>query len=326
MGAIEPTIEQRDGAPTRRVVPSAGDPVLVALVGAGISGSRTPRMHEAEGARLGLRYQYRRIDTDALALGPAELAGIVRHARLFGFAGLNVTIPWKQAVIACLDGLAPDAAAIGAVNTVVFAEGRAIGHNTDAWGFAESARHGLAGASFGRVVLMGAGGAGLAVARALLDLGVGRLEIHDTDGARAQALAARLAGNPLPRAGAASNRAALARDAAAARVSVVEDLAGSVVAADGLVNATPMGMAKFPGMAIDPAWLAPHQWVADIVYVPLETALLRAARAAGCRVLPGAGMAVYQAVRAFELFTGIRPDAAAMRATFDAFDQQGPGG
>ena len=302
MGAIEPTLEQRTPTALRAAPRAArGDTVLAALVGAGIAGSRTPRMHEVEGARLGLRYQYRRIDTDALALGAADLAGLVHHARLFGFAGLNVTIPWKQAVIDCLDELSPDAAAIGAVNTIVFRGARAIGHNTDAWGFAESFRRGLPGALTQRVVLLGAGGAGLAVARALLELGVEQLDLHDVDPARAAALAERLGGR-------------------AAGVGVLDGLAAGVTAADGIVNATPMGMAKFPGTAIDPAWLQRRHWVADIVYVPLETELLRAARALGCRTLPGAGMAVFQAVRAFELFTGIRPDAAAMRATFDAFD------
>ena len=214
-----------------------------------------------------------------------------------GFAGVNITFPYKKAVIDLLDEISDPARRVGAVNTVVFANGGRRGHNTDFWGFSESLRQGLPDVPKQTVLLLGAGGAGGAVAHALKSLGVETLLIHDRD---------RLAAKHL------------ADDVGAV---VVDDLAQSAANADGIVNATPMGMAKLPGTAIDPVMLAPRHWVADIVYFPLETELLRAARLAGCRTLSGAGMAVFQAVRAFGLFTGLSADPARMRATFETFDK-----
>ena len=104
------------------------------------------------------------------------------------------------------------------------------------------------------------------------------------------------------------------------RARTVTDIGEAAGIADGIVNATPVGMLKMPGMPIDGALIVPRQWVADIVYFPLETELLAHARAKGCAVLSGAGMALFQAVRAFELFTGVTPDADRMKAVFDSFD------
>lgn len=103
-----------------------------------------------------------------------------------------------------------------------------------------------------------------------------------------------------------------------ADVQAVTEVAGAAKQADGIVNTTPVGMIRHPGLPIDDALIEARHWVADVVYFPLETALIRHARALGCPVLPGGGMAVYQAVRAFELFTGLAPDAAAMAETFRA--------
>jgi len=262
------------------------------LVGRGIQLSRTPAMHEAEAEAQGLSCSYVLLDTDAGTDGP--LAGILDMAEGEGFAGLNVTFPYKQEVIPHLDSLSDAASRIGAVNTVVFRDGKRFGHNTDFWGFSESLRQGLPGAGMDTVLLVGAGGAGAALAHALCDLGVRQLLITDTRAGAAKALAASVG----------------------PRVAGADDVATAAAEADGIVNATPMGMAKLPGTAIDTALLEPRHWVADIVYFPLETALLRAARKRGCRTLSGEGMAVYQAVRAFELFTGRPADAGRMRETF----------
>lgn len=279
-------------------VPTA-ESTTIGLVGRGIAASLSPAMHEQEGRRLGLQYHYHLIDFDRLGLDDASLPAVLAEARQLGFAGLNVTFPFKQSIVPLLDGLAPDAAAIGAVNTVVFGKDRtAIGHNTDCWGFAESLRQGLGGVAGHRVLQLGSGGAGAAVAQALLQGGIGQLDIYDSAPGRADMLAKRL------------------RRLFAAEVSAVEYLAPSAAQADGIVNATPVGMMKYPGLPIEPALIAPRQWVADVVYFPLETELIVLARSLGCRVLPGGGMAVHQAVRAFELFTGMVPDAAAMSATF----------
>jgi shikimate dehydrogenase len=276
-----------------------GPSVLVGLVGTGIQASRTPALHEREGTEQGLRYVYKLIDLEALGLNAGALPETLTAAQRFGFAGLNITHPCKQSVIPLLDELSPDAAALGAVNTVVLKDGRRVGHNTDWWGFAESFRRELSDVRINRVVQFGAGGAGAAVAHALLSLGAGEVTLVDTDEARAKDLAAGLCerfGGHRARAGAA-----------------VPD---AMAAADGMVNTTPLGMAKYPGMAVPADQLRPDLWVADIVYFPLETELLRKARALGCRTMSGGGMAVFQAVGAFRLFTGLEANPERMLRHF----------
>ncbi len=258
-------------------------------------------MHEREGAEQGLRYVYKLVDLEVLGLGADALPDLVTAAQRLDFAGLNITHPCKQAVISLLDELSPDAQALGAVNTVILRDGRRVGHNTDWWGFAESFRRELPDARRDRVVQFGAGGAGVAVAHALLNVGVGELCIIDTDGDRAERLADAL-------------NTRFGRDRVLANPPTTEALA----AADGVVNATPLGMTKYPGMAFPPELLRSELWVADIVYFPLETELLREARARGCRTMSGAGMAVFQAVGAFHLFTGREADAARMMRHFES--------
>jgi shikimate dehydrogenase len=275
--------------------------LLLGLIGAGIQGSRSPALHMEEAVAQGIPCVYRLIDLDRLGLCPQDLPRLLDAAALMGFAGLNITYPCKQAVVPLLDELSPEAAALGAVNTVVFQGGRRIGHNTDCSGFGEAFRQGLPGAPLGRVVLLGAGGAGSAVAEALLAAGVGRLAVQDLDAARAASLAE-----------------ALAARHGAGRAASVADLGAEVAAADGIVNCSPVGMAKLPGLPLPEALLHPRLWVAEIVYFPLETALLRAARARGCRTLDGGGMAVFQAAHAFRLFTGLAPDAERMQRRFRA--------
>lgn len=280
---------------------ASAQPVLVGLIGAGIQASRTPAMHEREGAEQGLRYIYKLIDLDVLRLGPDALPELLTAAQRMGFAGLNVTYPCKQAIIPLLDELTPDAQALGAVNTVVLQGRRSVGHNTDWWGFAESFRRELPDVARERVVQFGAGGAGAAVAHALLTLGVGQIGIVDTD----QERAARLTGDLCGRFG-------------SERAVPVTDLAPAMAKANGVVNTTPVGMAKHPGMALPAPLLHPALWVADIVYFPLETELLRTARALGCRTMGGGGMAVFQAAGAFRLFTGMEPDPERMRQHFQS--------
>ncbi|MFI5585509.1 shikimate dehydrogenase [Amycolatopsis sp. NPDC051758] len=271
---------------------------LIGLVGSGIGPSASPALHEREADQLGLRYVYRLLDLDVLR---RPVADVLAAARLAGFDGLNVTHPAKQAVLPHLDELSPEAAALGAVNTVVFDGGRAIGHNTDATGFARSLSRGLPDVRLDNVVLLGAGGAGAAVAHALLALGTGRLTVHDVDGERSAKLVS-----------------ALRSRFGAGRA----DVGGldAVRRADGLVHATPTGMAAHPGSPLPAGLLRPELWVADIVYRPLETALLAAARARGCRVLHGGGMVVLQAAESFRLFTGVDPDPERMLRHFDALD------
>jgi shikimate dehydrogenase len=273
--------------------------ILVGLVGAGIQASRTPAMHEKEGAEQGLRYAYRLIDLETRNLGAEALPELIDAAEREGFTGLNITHPCKQSVIPLLSDLSDDARALGAVNTVVFRRGKRFGHNTDWWGFAESFRRGLPNARLGHVVQLGAGGGGAAVAYAALKLGVKQLTLFDLDDDRARRLAT-----------------ALAVRFGKGRVVAGTDLAKSMSSADGLIHATPTGMVKYPGLPLPAALLHPRLWVAEIVYFPLETELLRVASRLGCRTLNGGGMAVFQAVEAFRLFTGITPDADRMQRHF----------
>ncbi|MFN4309923.1 MAG: shikimate dehydrogenase [Ferrovibrio sp.] len=311
MAAHPLTARRTTSAQTAALVSAASlAGVLVGLIGRGIQQSRTPMMHEREAARLGLDCAYILVDFDALRLPDAALPDILAAGAALGFQGFNVTHPFKQQILPHLDALSPEAAAIGAVNTVVYAGAGATttGHNTDCWGFAESFRAGLSDVPLRQVVQFGAGGAGAAVAYALMQLGVERLEIVDTDPARAQALAAHMRRDW-------GERVQAGAGTAETRESLLESLLGWT---DGIVNTTPVGMAKYPGTPFPAALLRRHHWVAEIVYFPQETELLRAARALGCRTLAGTGMAIGQAVRAFELFTGRKSDMAAMATHFAA--------
>lgn len=274
---------------------------LVGLIGTGIGPSLTPALHMAEGHAQAMDYLYRTLDLDALGLVPTQIGELLTWTRRLGYNGLNITHPCKQLVLPHLDAVDPVAATLGAVNTVVFENGRAIGYNTDTTGFAHGFGEGLPDAALDHVVLLGAGGAGTAVADALLRLGTAHLTVIDLDPDRAAGLARNLA-----------DRYTLARVDA----SSFDKLSVLLPDADGLVHATPTGMAEHPGIAFDPALLHTELWVADIVYRPLDTALLQAARTAGCRTLDGGHMAVYQAVDAFALITGTTPDAERMSAHF----------
>jgi shikimate dehydrogenase len=276
--------------------------IRVGLIGAGIQASRAPLLHEQEGRAHGLTYSYELLDLAHLGAGVEALPRLLTEAQAQGFAGLNITHPCKQAVLPWLDELSEEAATIGAVNTVVFRQGKRIGYNTDAFGFAESFRRGLGAAPMGEVVLLGAGGAGCAVAVAALQLGVQQLALYDTDSARAAVLVARLQQSFAPQ-----------------RTRLISELAAAMATAEGLIQATPVGMASHPGVPLPLALLQPKHWVAEVIYFPLETELLRHARARGCRTLDGGGMAVFQAAAAFRLFTGRTPDHERMLRHFATF-------
>lgn len=281
---------------------------LVGLIGSGIQASRTPAMHEREGAEQGLCYLYKLIDLEKLDLGAGALPELLTAAERMGFAGLNITYPCKQSVIPLLHGLSDDARALGAVNTVVLRDGQRFGHNTDGWGFAQSFGRGFADVKRDRVVQLGAGGAGAAVAHAAFSLGVRQLTLFDLDASRSQRLAADLAAR-----------------FGKGRAITGADLGGAMAEADGLIHATPTGMAKCPGLPLPASFLRPELWVAEIVYLPLETELLRTAKGIGCRTLDGGGMAVFQAAEAFRLFTGIAPDSERMLRHFASMTPKGEG-
>ena len=273
---------------------------LLGLVGSGIGASLTPAMQEREGAESGLRISYRLIDADRRGFGVQDLPDVLAWAQRLGFDGLNITHPFKQAVIPLLDELSEDAADLGAVNTVVFRDGRALGRNTDWSGYGRAFRQVLPDAVEDRVVLVGAGGAGAAVGYFLLDQGAEHVAVIDSDRDRADACVVRLA-----------------KRFGDDRVSVAGDLERALADAEGVVNATPVGMHGHPGTSVPARLVEDRLWVSDVVYFPLETELVALARARGCRVVPGGGMAVQQAVGAFEYFTGRVADAARMTRHFE---------
>ena len=273
--------------------------LLVGLIGAGIQRSLSPALQEQEARHHGLRLHYQLIDLDPAGVGNEALPGLVAAVRIMGFAGLNITFPCKQAVIPLLDGLSDEARAIGAVNTVVREGDRLIGYNTDGPGWSWGFQRALPDADLSRVVLIGAGGAGAACADAVMRLGAHQVLIVDQDTTRARELADRLN-----------------RNFKGDRAGVAANVSSALQGSSGLIHATPVGMARSPGVPFPEALLRPSLWVSEVVYVPLDTELLKAARRIGCRTADGGHMNVGQAVRGFRLFTGLDADAARMDAHF----------
>ena len=273
---------------------AASKKLLTGLIGAPIASSASPAMHERAAEALGLRGHYQLIEV--AGADAAGLAMMLEGVRRLGFAGVNVTYPYKEAVVPLLDALAPGAAAMGAVNTVVVRDNRLIGHNTDTTGFARAVAPLLARTG-NAVAVIGTGGVGKAIAFALASLKVADLRIFDSEPARAEKLATLLA----PHGGARVAR------------SVEDALDG----ATGLVNGTPVGMLPNRDTPVAASLLRENLWVADAVYSPLITPLLAAARAKGARIMTGRELAIYQAADAFELFTGLAPSTEVMGEAFD---------
>jgi shikimate dehydrogenase len=273
--------------------------LLCGLIGAGIQRSLSPVLQQEEARHHGIRLHYQLIDLDVSSRGADVLPTLIEAARVMRFTGLNITYPCKQAVISLLDALSDEAAAIGAVNTVVRSGDRLVGHNTDAAGWAWGFKRALPKADLSRVVLLGAGGAGAAVGYAALTVGVSELQIFDAEPSRAAALASNLRSRFPDR-----------------KTFQVHDLKAAVQAAAGLIQCTPLGMVGHAGMPLPEEWLRASMWVSDIVYLPLDTPLLKAARRIGCATVDGGHMNVGQAVGGFKLFTGRDADAARMGAHF----------
>jgi quinate/shikimate dehydrogenase (NAD+) len=274
--------------------------VLVGLIGANIMGSLSPALHADAFAAVGIDGYYHLMDVDRLP--GRRLPQLLDAVKAAGFAGTNVTFPFKQDVLTLLDTVDDEARQIGAANTVTIdPDGRATGYNTDRRGFRRSFEEGLgrARARGATVVLVGAGGAGRAVAFALMDLGVSTVVLYDRDAARAGTLLADIAAHY-----------------GAPRCRLARDLERDIAAADGIVNATPVGMHGFPGNPVPASALRADHWAADVIYTPIETAFIKAAAAKGARVLTGGGMCVHQAAEAFRLFVGVEPDVARMHRTF----------
>jgi shikimate dehydrogenase len=263
----------------------SGHARLAGVLGWPVSHSRSPRLHGHWLGTLGIDGAYL-----PLPVHPDGFVAAVKALASLGFRGANVTIPHKVAAFAVCDVVDDTARRAGAVNTLVFRDGRIEGSNTDGFGFLENIRDHLPGwdAAAGPAVVLGAGGAARAIAAALLDAGCPRLTLVNRSRERAEALARDL-GGPVG-------------------VAEVPPLGEAAL----LVNTTSLGMQGHPPLALDLAPLPGAAVVADIVYVPLETPLLAAARARGLRAVEGLGMLLHQARPGFEAWFGAAPrvDAA----------------
>jgi shikimate dehydrogenase len=269
--------------------------LLLGLIGAPIKHSASPAMHEAAAADLGLRAYYHLIEVAGADRDDLRL--LLEGVRRLGFAGVNVTFPYKEAVVPLLDECSPSVASIGAVNTVVVRAGKLVGYNTDSSGFARALDAMGAAAGARPVALIGAGGVGRAIAFALADKGIRDIRVFDREADKAALLVEALG----------------PRVAARTSNTVEEAIAGAA----GVVNATPVGMLPNRDSPVPFRLLRNDLWVADAVYTPLWTPLLRAARACGAPLMTGRELAIFQALDAFELFSGIRPSREAMSAAFD---------
>lgn len=273
---------------------------LIGLIGANIMGSLSPALFADAFAAAGIDGFYHLIDVDCMP--ERRLPQLLDAIKIAGFAGANITYPFKQDVIPLLDAVDPEAVQTGAVNTVTIApDGRTTGYNFDRRGWRHSFEEtfGRSSAQGATVVLVGAGGAGHAVGFALMDLGVAILVIHDRDDACAKSLKDRIV-----------------KHYGSSRCRVTSDLESDIAGADGVVNATQVGMRGFPGNPVPVSAVSAAHWCADVIYTPIETAFLRVAAAKGARVMNGGGMCVHQAVEAFRQFVGIVPDIARMHRAF----------
>ncbi len=260
--------------------------IRAGVMGWPVAHSLSPRLHGYWLARHGIDGAY-----DALAVAPDDLAQRLSALAADGFAGVNLTVPHKQAALGLMASLSPAARAIGAVNTVVVGDhGALAGDNTDAFGFMENLRHGAPAwsAASGAAVVIGAGGAARAVCHGLLEAGAPEIRLVNRSPDRAEALAVMDGGRITVRPWAAR----------------CEALAGAVL----LVNTTSLGMTGQPALDLDLAALPPAALVTDIVYAPLETPLLAAAGRRGNPLVDGLGMLLHQARPGFEAWFGVKPE------------------
>ena len=247
--------------------------------------SLSPVIHNAALAALGIEARY-----EALDVPPENLKAALEQLRQTKAWGANLSIPHKEAVLEHLDSISEKAKIIGAVNTIVVKNGLLEGHNTDAYGFMRSLEEAGIDVQATKVVVLGAGGAARAVAYGLKQAGA-LVAVWNRNPERAKALATELELN------------AFVSD---------EQLENTIRSSSGLVNTTSVGLEQPDLSPISDTWL-PRQWVCDIVYRPLETRLLRVAKKVRIQTVDGLGMLVFQAAKAFELWTEQTPDTKLMR-------------
>jgi shikimate dehydrogenase len=271
--------------------------IRLGLIGENIAASRAPALHRAAGRLTGLDVNYDLLVPNALGLG---FEAVFDRAREQGYRGLNITYPYKERVMARLAAADDSVRAVGACNTVVFEDAGPRGANTDHTGFMGAWCAAFGNAAPGAVAMAGAGGVGRAIAFALAKLGARTLALFDTDRARAEVLVR-----------------ALAAHYPAVGVRVAPTIEVACEAADGLINATPAGMAGIGGSAFPASLVRGRRWAFDAVYTPVETAFLQDARAAGLEVISGYELFFWQGLDAFRIFAERDVDPEALRSALE---------
>ena len=277
--------------------------LLLGLIGDNIAASRAPLLHRLAGAQSGLRVRYDRLVPAELGLGFEE---VFARSRAGGYAGLNITYPYKERVTGLVTIPDPLVRAMGAVNTVLFGEEEPRGFNTDHSGFIAAYRAARPDTPPGAVALIGAGGVGRAVAFGLVALEASEIRLFDRDAARTAALARDLA----PVAG-------------RTRIVLAPHADEAAAGAAGVVNCTPLGMTGHAGSPLPRAAMAGAQWAFVAVYTPADTRFLADAAAAGAAVIAGWELFFWQGVHAWAHFAGRPLDAERLRADLLARDAEG---
>jgi shikimate dehydrogenase len=268
-------------------------PIRLGLIGDNISRSRSPELHRLAGRLSGLQVGYDLFIPREMG---RDFDAVFEFCRESGLRGVNITYPYKELAAAKVRVDDPLTRRIGSVNTVLFEPQGAAGYNTDHSGFVAAYREAFGGMAPGRVVMVGAGGVGKAVAFGLVALGASALTIVDTDSAKAKTLADAVAG----------------ASGGAVTASWSGDVRSAVESADGIVNCTPLGMIGYPDSPVPTELLGPQRWAFDAVYTPVDTLFKQQAEAAGLEVLSGYELFFHQGIDAFRIFTGRTPPEPAV--------------
>lgn len=275
---------------------------VLGLIGDHILSSKAPMLHRLASRLSGTSVRY---DLLIPRVESLDFEGLLERCAREGYRGVNVTYPYKETAVSLVTIEDPLVRAMGAVNTVVFEAGGPKGFNTDHSGFGMAYRHVFHGQPAGNTCIIGTGGAGRAVAFALLRLGVGKIRLFDTQHDRASAVAA-----------------ALRAYAPQVWVEVVDTVEAAVHGMDGIVNCSPVGMDGHGGTPVPADLLHGATWAFDAVYTPMATQFSRDAKAAGLEFMSGHELFLYQGVAAFEIFCGRPVDEQVLRAVLLAADRK----
>jgi shikimate dehydrogenase len=271
-----------------------GSTTIVGVFGAPISHTASPAMHNAAFKTMGMNWVYL-----AFRVEPRNLRSALQGAREMGFLGINLTVPHKILALDCVDGIEPEARKVGAVNTILIERGRTRGFNTDGFGFIEAVKEDFNLSIEGkRVLVLGAGGAGRAIAvKCALD-GAAKVIVANRTPARIEPIAREIAGTR----------------SEFQSVSLSANAIGKVIhEADLVVNATSVGLAQGDSLGLGPKLFDPHQHVYDTIYRPAKTEFLRVAEGAGAKVANGLSMLLHQGAKSFEIWTKQKAPLAVMR-------------